>query len=135
MKLSKKLMTLLGASALSMGALVPVVGASAATSGNVSGVDPTTGSTTTELPAATNGGINDATKTASAQSNAHVEINGGYLILNQVPDFNFGTVQRGSSNDALVNNENPDGVASDGNSDGTLQVTDYRGTDKTNLAY
>lgn len=134
MKLSKKLITLLGASTLGFSALVPVVGANAATSGKVVGNDPTTGESTTELPASTTGGINDTKGTAAAQSNAHVAIQGGYLTLIKVPDFNFGTVRRGATNNALVDNSNPDGIASDGNSAGTLQVSDYRDDGKGGAA-
>lgn len=135
MKLSKKLITLLGASTLGFSALVPVVGANAEVSKNVTGNDPTTGEATGTLPATTAGGINDTTGSASAQTNAHVEIDGGYLILNQVPDFNFGKVQRGAKNAALVDNSNPDDIASDGNDTGTLQVTDYRDSPDNGLGY
>ncbi|MFC6170997.1 WxL domain-containing protein [Loigolactobacillus jiayinensis] len=122
MKLSTKLITLLGASALSFGALVPMVGANAAGTANgyVTGSD----TKTTDLPASTSKDINDTTGTATGQSDAHVTVTTGYLTLMKVPDFNFGVVQPGTDNKILKNNEGL--VTDDGNSDGILQVNDYR---------
>ncbi|MFD1317055.1 hypothetical protein [Loigolactobacillus zhaoyuanensis] len=75
MKISTKLMTLMGATVLGFSTLVPVIGASAAT---------------TPLPADTSGGVNDITGKATGVSDAHVTVEAGYLTLMQVPDFNFG---------------------------------------------
>lgn len=131
MKLSTKLMTLMGATVLGVSALVPVAGVNAAT-GFVTG----TSEAATTLPASTSGEKNDTTGTATGKSDAHVTIDTGYLTLMKVPDFNFGVVQPGTDNKILKDNEGL--VTDDGSSDGVLQVNDYRdGTDgsATGLGY
>lgn len=76
---------------------------------------------------ATATGKNDATSGANAvgTSEAQVRLVSGYLTLDRVPDFNFGTVAAGSTAE-LQNNSGA--IADDGNSDGILQVTDSRST-------
>lgn len=123
MKHATKLMTLMGAAVLGVSTLVPVIGANAAT-----GYTTGTADATTTLPASTSGDKNDTAGTASGTTDAHVTVDTGYLTLIQVPDFNFGVVQPGTNNKVLADNTGL--VADDGNSDGILQVNDYRdGTD------
>lgn len=120
MQLSTKLVTLMGTAVLGFSAFVPAIGVSAAT-GFITGTDESTAT----LPAATSADPNDTAGTASGQSDAHVTVTTGYLTLMQVPDFNFGVVQPGTNNKILKDNV---GLATDdGNSDGILQVNDYRG--------
>ncbi|MCI1851949.1 WxL domain-containing protein [Schleiferilactobacillus harbinensis] len=66
---------------------------------------------------------NDISGSAQGRSDAQVRLVAGYLTLDDVPDFNFGTVAVGSTAH-LVNNTGR--IADDGNSQGVLQVTDSR---------
>jgi len=83
----------------------------------------------------------DNTKTgpAAAYSNASVDVVSGVLVLDQVPDFNFGTAASGSVKGLQDNSkgsqttteatENAAGTAAvDGNSEGNLQVIESRDT-------
>lgn len=62
---------------------------------------------------------------ATGVSDGYVYLISGFLTLDDVPDFNFGTVAVGSTG-YLVNNSGA--IGDDGNSDGVLQVTDSRST-------
>ena len=73
--------------------------------------------------------------TAAAYSNASVNVVSGILVLDQVPDFNFGAAASGSVKGLVDNSkgtqsdaaENSDGTAAiDGNAQGNLQVIESR---------
>lgn len=72
---------------------------------------------------ATNLDPNQDTGTAQGVSDGYVRLVSGYLTLDDVPDFNFGTVAVGS----LAHLQSNEGkIADDGNAQGVLQVTDSR---------
>ena len=64
---------------------------------------------------------------ATATSNAAVKVVNGVLVLNEVPDFNFGSAVEGQTKN-LVDNSRVDADAQghDGNSDGNLSVLESR---------
>lgn len=75
------------------------------------------------------------TGTAAAYSNASVNVVSGVLVLDQVPDFNFGAAASGSVKGLVDNSkgtqpdteENDKGTAAiDGNAQGNLQVIESR---------
>lgn len=70
--------------------------------------------------------------TATATSNANVNVISGILVLDAVPNFGFGSGASGSTV-ALNPNQTTSGTGVDGNDEGTLQVTDAR-ADKTTSA-
>jgi hypothetical protein len=71
---------------------------------------------------------NSSADFAQGISEALVKITAGYLTLDAVPDFNFGTVSAG----AKPSIQNFSGVISDdGNDQGLLQITDSRSTTVT----
>ena len=76
------------------------------------------------------GDASGETGTATAQSNAAVQVINGVLVLDKVPDFNFGaaaqkTTKSLQNNDRPANNQNT-AIEQDGNDAGTLQVTESR---------
>ncbi|KRO16268.1 WxL domain-containing protein [Lacticaseibacillus saniviri] len=86
---------------------------------------------------------------ASANSTAEFTVTPGNLTLDRVPDFQFGDIKtsqlvtkstttanlNSSSNDAKTGGTSKGKNAFDGNSDGVLQVTDYRGTNAGWVVY
>ncbi|KRL11943.1 hypothetical protein [Schleiferilactobacillus perolens] len=70
-------------------------------------------------------GANASSGTAVGTSDAVVKIIEGYLTLDAVPDFNFGTVVPGAKA-ALQNFSGA--ISDDGNDQGDLQITDSRST-------
>jgi len=83
---------------------------------------------------------NKTTGPAAAYSNASVNVVSGILVLDKVPDFNFGTAASGSvkglvdnskgSQTATEATENDEGTAAiDGNDEGNLQVIESRAND------
>lgn len=70
----------------------------------------------------------DGNALATAKSNASVKVVNGILILDRVPDFNFGAAASGTVK-GLADNTRDAGAAKDavdGNEDGVLQVTESR---------
>lgn len=74
---------------------------------------------------ATNADSNQTSGSAVGVSDAQVRLISGYLTLDRVPDFNFGTVAAGTPGQ-LQNNSGA--ITDDGNSNGILKVTDSRST-------
>jgi len=67
------------------------------------------------------------TGTATADSNAAVQVINGVIVLDKVPDFNFGAAAQNSTKVMQDNSRNTNNSeATDGNSDGILQVTEAR---------
>jgi len=144
MKLSRNVLVgSLAVSGMVLGAIAPAVTAQAATT--TGQVDATTGlvTRTAEKSAGQLGKGNlaiaydgdGATGTASATSNASVQVVNGVLVLDKVPDFNFGAAASGSVKGLADNSrgtsttteENTDGTAPiDGNDEGSLQVIESR---------
>lgn len=158
MKLSRNVLVgSLAVSGMVLGALAPAVTAQAArTSGSV---DSTSGKVTGVENAGADGMVSagqlgkgnlaiaytDSTTgapvgPAAAYSNASVDVVSGVLVLDQVPDFNFGTAASGSVKGLADNSkgsqtntstENNNGTAAiDGNAQGNLQVVESRSTDQ-----
>ena len=138
MKLSRNVLVgSLAVTGMVLGAVAPAVTAQAATS--TGKIDSTTGAVTPsasynignlnnpddgQLAIAMDNG--DTEGTATATSNAAVKVVSGVLVLNQVPDFNFGTAVSGQTKD-LVDNTRPDEATNvDGNESGILSVLESR---------
>ncbi|AYE38960.1 hypothetical protein D1B17_10100 [Companilactobacillus zhachilii] len=153
MKLSRNVLVgSLAVSGMVLGALAPAVTAQAAKTSGV--VDSTTGevsqtkdasgmenagqlgNTDSKLAIAYTNADNSVTGPAAAYSNASVNVVSGVLILDQVPDFNFGTAASGSVKGLVDNSKGSqntsnttatDGTAAvDGNDKGALQVIESR---------
>ncbi|ERL63719.1 WxL domain-containing protein [Schleiferilactobacillus shenzhenensis] len=76
-----------------------------------------------------NGDANTSAGVTSGVSDAVIRINSGYLTLNKVPDFNFGTA---ASGERAVLSSNSGAIADDGNSQGILSITDARESKPSN---
>jgi len=149
MKLSRNVLVgSLAVSGMVLGAIAPAMTAQAATgsgafddSGKLVQKDTDVGSLTKdghELAIAYDSTTTDAAdpavyKTATATSNANVNVISGVLVLDAVPNFGFGSGASGSTV-ALNPKEKTSGDGVDGNDDGTLQVTDARATDANNTS-
>lgn len=153
MKLSRNVLVgSLAVSGMVLGAIAPAVTAQAARTSGVTGTD---GSTVTQTTSTDADGMEDAgqlgkgnlaiaytntdnskTGPAAAYSNASVDVVSGILVLDQVPDFNFGTAASGSVKGLVDNSKGSqntsnttatDGTAAiDGNDQGDLQVIESR---------
>lgn len=143
MKLSRNVLVgSLATAGMVLGALAPALTAQAATTsgtvdpstGKVSGtVDSETGkyktSATDSLPdgglaIAYDDGTTDTIGEASAQSNANVKVVDGLLVLDQVPDFGFGTAAMGSTVD--LNNNKYNDQATDSENASAVKVIESR---------
>ncbi|ALB29529.1 WxL domain-containing protein [Companilactobacillus heilongjiangensis] len=140
MKLSRNVLVgSLAVSGMVLGAVAPAMTAQAATS--TADINASTGAVTPKaeynignLNNPDNGqlaiamdskdGANDGT--ASATSNAAVKVVTGVLVLDQVPDFNFGTAVSGQKKDLVDNTRPEDAKSVDGNADGSLSVLESR---------
>jgi len=147
MKLSRNVLVgSLAVSGMVLGAIAPAMTAQAArttgvidsTTGTVSHVDtpknigdlnnPDDG----QLAIAMDKVAGDGSGMADATSNAAVKVVTGVLVLDQVPDFNFGTAVSGQQKDLVDNTRPEDAKSVDGNADGNLSVLESRDTTKTN---
>lgn len=144
MKLSRNVLVgSLATVGMVLGAVAPAVTAQAAkTSGVVDADGNVTKSTTTDASgmeeagqlgkgnlaiAYDKDGTGTETGTAEAYSNAAVQVINGVLVLDKVPDFNFGAAAQKTTK-ALQDNTKHEGnyEATDGNDEGVLQVTESR---------
>ena len=141
MKLSRNVLVgSLATVGMVLGSLAPAVVAQAATTtGSVDGEGNVTRTDKTEIGAlpgndklaiAYNSSDTATDGEATAQSNASVKVISGVLVLNQVPDFNFGTAVSGQTKDLVDNTKNSTATAVDGNSQGYLSVLESRDTSK-----
>lgn len=71
---------------------------------------------------------NNDSGSATGVSDGYVRLVSGYLTLDAVPDFNFGTVAVGATAKLAGNNGK---FVDDGNADGLLKVTDSRSSNQT----
>lgn len=69
-------------------------------------------------------GANDGIATAT--SNAAVKIVSGVLVLNEVPDFNFGSAVSGQTKNLVDNSKDANAQGEDGNDQGNLSVLESR---------
>lgn len=95
------------------------------------------------------GFLSNDTAPASANSTAEFTVDPGNLTLDRVPDFNFGNIKTSqlisktvtipnldlNSNTVKTDSTAKTKTAFDGNSQGILQVTDYRGTNAGWVVY
>ncbi|CAJ1182812.1 WxL domain-containing protein [Companilactobacillus nantensis] len=146
MKLSRNVLVgSLAVSGMVLGAIAPAMTAQAATSTGVIGSDGTVTHTDTpqnigDLNNPENGQLaiamdkteGDGSGVATATSNAAVKVVTGVLVLDQVPDFNFGTAVSGQQKDLVDNTRPADAKSVDGNADGNLSVLESRDVTKTN---
>ncbi|MFC6177426.1 WxL domain-containing protein [Companilactobacillus huachuanensis] len=147
MKLSKNVLVgSLAVSGMVLGAIAPALTAQAATTsgtvdadGNVQAVKDADGNITTadagqlgkgNLAIAYDekgDGAAATTGTATAGSNAAVQVINGVLVLDKVPDFNFGAAAQETTKVMQDNTKTAsNSEAVDGNADGILQVTESR---------
>lgn len=90
------------------------------------------GTSTSNLTNVSSGYVADSTGGAEAMSNAEFTVTPGPLSLNQVPNIVFGSVSvkdvASADTSAPLSTGTPTGgTGYDGNNNGTLNVTDYRG--------
>lgn len=119
-----KLFSSIATATMVLTTLAPVAVANAATGYPVTsdGVSQTPGNT---LPTATASGQNSNTGSATATSDASVNVIDGYLILQSVPNFGFGAAIAGSTAN-LVNYKKSGKTANDGSESGLLTILDSR---------
>ncbi|WP_181189749.1 WxL domain-containing protein [Bombilactobacillus bombi] len=122
-----KLFSSIAASAMVLTTLAPAAVANAATgystgaAGSGVGLTRSSGSLH-DAGMATSGSANVNTGTATAESQATVKIIDGFLVLNAVPDMNFGATVAGQE----IQLFNYKGASKDGNKNGALTVIDSR---------
>ncbi len=134
MKLSRNVLVgSLATVGMVLGAVAPAVTAQAATTtGKVGSDGKVTQTESTDVgqlgsgdPAiAFDGGDGSTYGTATANSNANVKVVSGVLVLDQVPDFGFGSAASDST--VSLKDNNATGTAVDGNNKGVLSVIDAR---------
>ena len=88
-----------------------------------------TQSNSASLPAATYNSENSNSGSATATSDASVNVVDGYLILQSVPNFGFGAAVAGNYAN-LVNYDSAKQGVNDGNTDGLLTILDSRHSSK-----
>lgn len=121
-----KLFSSIAASAMVLTALAPAAVANAAsghpTNVQGTGVGPYTNNG--NLGMATSASANVTDGSATAQSDANVKVIDGFLVLQAVPDFGFGTAMAGSKDVRLIDGTSmrPD----DGKPAGTVAILDSR---------
>lgn len=141
MKLSRNVLVgSLAVSGMVLGAIAPALTAQAATTSGTIGTDGSVthvdkGTPIGQLTNPDNGQLAIAYESAdgagdgeaSAVSNASVKVVNGVLVLNEVPDFNFGSAVAGQTKN-LVDNTRDDATAQgqDGNATGNLSVLESR---------
>lgn len=135
MKIFKNIVRLLALTSLSL-SFSPLTTAKAVTVNNALGGTTTTGSTNTDTSTSADASNSDKSDTSTVT----VNVLSGILTLDAVPDFNFGSMMIGSTAKLASNTVdlddgfNSDSAAgdvtsgADGNSAGTLQMTDSRNT-------
>lgn len=139
MKLSRNVLVgSLATVGMVLGAVAPAVTAQAAKTSGVVNSDGTVSKTTDASGMEDAGQLgkgnlaiaySDKTTGGSAEaySNAAVQVVSGVLVLDKVPDFNFGAAASGSVKGLQDNSKvNNDASAVDGNDEGTLQVIESR---------
>lgn len=117
-----KLFSSIATATMVLTTLAPAAVANAAT-----GYNPGTKDNTTSLPAATASGENENGGSATATSDASVNVIDGFLVLKSVPNFGFGVASPGSV--ATLNDFKKVGQGTprtDGNESGQLVVLDTR---------
>ncbi|RHW51377.1 hypothetical protein DS831_04970 [Bombilactobacillus bombi] len=119
-----KLFSSIAASAMVLTALAPAAVANAAT-GHPTAVSGSGVGAYTDgnLPMATSAAENVQDGSATAQSDASVKVIDGFLVLQSVPDFGFGTSVAGQT---VPLYDFSDIAKNDGNQNGQLQVIDSR---------
>ena len=138
--------TLLSLSAITLLTVSPqLVGAAALTTAGPGKADTNISQGTT----IGEGFLSSDTSPASANSTAEFTVDPGNLTLDRVPDFNFGNIKTSqlvskaitipnldlNSNTVKTDSTTKNKTAFDGNSQGTLQVTDYRGSNAGWVVY
>ena len=126
-----KLFSSIATATMVLTTLAPAAVANAATGYPVTndGVS-STQSNSASLPAATNSSENSKEGSATATSDASVNVVDGYLILQSVPNFGFGAAVAGNYAN-LVNYDSAKQGVNDGNTDGLLTILDSRHSSKT----
>ncbi len=121
-----KLFSSIATATMVLTTLAPAAVANAATGYPVTndGVS-STQSNSASLPAATNSSENSKEGSATATSDASVNVVDGYLILQSVPNFGFGAAVAGNYANLVNYNSAKQGV-NDGNTDGLLTILDSR---------
>jgi len=139
MKLSRNVLVgSLAVSGMVLGALAPAMTAQAATTtgsigtdGSVSHVDKTeigqlSKPDNGQLAIAYESDLGAGDGIATATSNAAVKVVNGVLVLNEVPDFNFGSAVAGQTKDLVDNTRDSNAQGQDGNASGNLSVLESR---------
>ena len=139
MKLSRNVLVgSLATVGMVLGAVAPAVTAQAATTtgsidkdGNVTHVDKTeignlSNQDNGQLAIAYESETGKGDGEATATSNAAVKVVSGVLVLNEVPDFNFGNAVSGQTKNLVDNTKDGNAVGTDGNSEGNLSVLESR---------
>ncbi|AXX64948.1 hypothetical protein DS830_05465 [Bombilactobacillus bombi] len=125
-----KLFSSIAASAMVLTALAPAAVANAASgnpmSANGSGVDPYTGNAPLGKGMATSAAQNVQDGSATAESDASVNVIDGFLVLRAVPDFAFGVT---AADQTISLFDNKSLKNHDGNKAGLLTVVDSRHSD------